>query len=197
MANADEVPRSVAKDRRLRQRRQEARLRLRLAADAVLLAGHHASSPPQQASPELAALRAEVAALRALVHKLVASAAPAEKAREQDKCKQVPQQAEADKVELPQGDVAEESAAPSPTRESDKGTRFVPPQPPRMLGPEELEDLDGGDMDLEIEERRKYLQEMEAARAERKLAKPQAVPVGSRQSPAAPPAKKPGKGRRT
>ena len=38
--------RSSAKDRRLRQRRSDARIRLRLAADAVLLHEHHASAVP-------------------------------------------------------------------------------------------------------------------------------------------------------
>ena len=78
--NVDEkrVVRSRACERRLRKRRQEARLRLQLAADAALLAGHHASAPPSvlgvSSKAELEALRAEVAALRALVDKLVATA---------------------------------------------------------------------------------------------------------------------------
>ena len=55
----------------MRKRRQEARIRVRLAADAVALAGHHASAPPGPLAPvtqaELAALRREFVALRALV----------------------------------------------------------------------------------------------------------------------------------
>ena len=43
-----EKTRSSAKERRLRQRRSDARVRLRLAADAVLLGHHHASDVPQQ-----------------------------------------------------------------------------------------------------------------------------------------------------
>ena len=62
-------------ERRLRKRRQEARLRLRLLEDATLLAGHHASALPSSlgASPdaEIRALRSELAALRALVDKLL------------------------------------------------------------------------------------------------------------------------------
>ena len=76
----DVVVRSRACERRLRKKRHEARLRLQLAADAALLAGHHASAPPSvpgTVSPaELAALRAEVASLRALVEALRAPAAP-------------------------------------------------------------------------------------------------------------------------
>ena len=79
-ANADvEVPhaaaRSPAQERRLRKRRQEARIRMRLAADAALLAGHHASPQPVMlpqgfvyvSQAEFAVLREEVATLRALV----------------------------------------------------------------------------------------------------------------------------------
>ena len=70
----DVVVRSRACERRLRKKRHEARLRLQLAADAALLAGHHASAPPSvpgTVSPaELAALRAEVASLRAMVEAL-------------------------------------------------------------------------------------------------------------------------------
>ena len=69
--------RSPACERRLRQRRQEARLRLRLAADAALVAGHHASAVPSSVAhvsvADFAALRLEVEALRALV---VAAPAP-------------------------------------------------------------------------------------------------------------------------
>ena len=61
--------RSPAADRRLRQRRHEARLRLRLAQDAVVLACHHASAPPRlepaRTSPaEIDALRGEIADLK-------------------------------------------------------------------------------------------------------------------------------------
>lgn len=66
--------RSSACERRLRKRRQEARTRVQLAADAALLAGHHASALPGCMRPqhlavqtEVEALRAEVNALRALV----------------------------------------------------------------------------------------------------------------------------------
>ena len=58
-------------ERRLRQRRQDARVRLRLAADAALLANHHASEVPRElvmvSSAEVVALRREVAELRELV----------------------------------------------------------------------------------------------------------------------------------
>ena len=86
MANAsmatEGVPaRSAAAERRLRQRRQEARIRSRLVADAALLARHHASHPcglqPAPATAgvhelraELEALRSEVAELRAVVGRL-------------------------------------------------------------------------------------------------------------------------------
>ena len=43
-----EKTRSTAQERRLRQRRSDARIRLRLAADAVLLSDHHTSDVPQQ-----------------------------------------------------------------------------------------------------------------------------------------------------
>ena len=43
--------RSVASERRLRLRRQEARLRLRLLADAALLEAHHASQAPRLPQP--------------------------------------------------------------------------------------------------------------------------------------------------
>ena len=42
----DDAPRYRALERRLRRRRQEARLRLRLVADSVLLSKHHASRAP-------------------------------------------------------------------------------------------------------------------------------------------------------
>ena len=42
--------RSSAKERRLRQKRSDARIRLRLAADAALLSEHHASDIPQPAA---------------------------------------------------------------------------------------------------------------------------------------------------
>ena len=45
-----EPVRSSAKERRLRQKRSDARIRLRLAADAVLLGEHHASAVPQKAA---------------------------------------------------------------------------------------------------------------------------------------------------
>ena len=54
--------RSVALERRLRRRRQEARMRLRLAADAVVLSEHHASQVPRFGG--LNALAAEVQLLR-------------------------------------------------------------------------------------------------------------------------------------
>ena len=46
LPECDEAPRSRALERRLRRRRQEARLRLRLVADSVLLSQHHASRVP-------------------------------------------------------------------------------------------------------------------------------------------------------
>ena len=75
--------RGPAMERRLRRRRQEARLRLRLLADSVILAGHHASQPPalvaaDASTPwlgwkrEASELRALVDALRAQVDSLVA-----------------------------------------------------------------------------------------------------------------------------
>ena len=45
-----EQVRSTAKERRLRQRRSDARIRLRLAADAALLSEHHASAVPQHSA---------------------------------------------------------------------------------------------------------------------------------------------------
>ena len=77
-------PRSPAHDRRLRQLRQNARVRLRLAADVALLTAHHASHPPvlvtaplARAGPgwrhEAAALREQITDLRALVVALMAA----------------------------------------------------------------------------------------------------------------------------
>ena len=77
-------PRSPAHDRRLRQLRQNARLRLRLVADVALLSAHHASHPPvlvaaplARAGPgwrhEAAALREQITDLRALVVALMAA----------------------------------------------------------------------------------------------------------------------------
>ena len=43
-------PRSAAKERRLRKQRSDARIRLRIAADASLLANHHASAVPMMGS---------------------------------------------------------------------------------------------------------------------------------------------------
>ena len=86
MSNADvevgqAAARSPAAERRLRKRRQEARIRMRLAADAALLASHHASQAPAVvprefvlvSQVEIAALRDEVKALRAQVMALQAS----------------------------------------------------------------------------------------------------------------------------
>ena len=85
MANVDQelgqaAARSPALERRLRKRRQEARLRMRLAADAALLAQHHASDAPSAlpsgymlvSQAELAALREDIATLRAQVCQLQA-----------------------------------------------------------------------------------------------------------------------------
>ena len=77
-------PRSPAHDRRLRQLRQNAKLRLRLVADVALLSAHHAShppvlvaAPPARAGPgwrhEAAALREQITDLRALVVALMAA----------------------------------------------------------------------------------------------------------------------------
>ena len=63
--------RSTAMERRLRLRRQEARLRLKLLADAALLEAHHASQAPRMASmppcgpPAQPPLRVQFAALQA------------------------------------------------------------------------------------------------------------------------------------
>ena len=69
--------RSPALERRLRRRRQEARIRARLAADAGLLSAHHASAPPGASAPDLQAqvhsLVSEVATLRLLVRTLATS----------------------------------------------------------------------------------------------------------------------------
>ena len=64
------APRSPALERRLRQRRAEARIRLRILADSSLLSGHHASQVPRVAAAaartsELAAVLADAASLRA------------------------------------------------------------------------------------------------------------------------------------
>ena len=58
--------RSAALERRLRRRRQEARMRLRLVAGAVVLCKHHASQVPRVvlSSDECNALAAEVKLLR-------------------------------------------------------------------------------------------------------------------------------------
>ena len=70
-----ESVRSSAKERRLRQKRSDARVRLRLAADAALLSEHHASAMPQQAAAS--ALRGDkvVALLEQLAHSRVPSVA--------------------------------------------------------------------------------------------------------------------------
>ena len=73
--------RSVASERRLRLRRQEARLRLRLLADAALLGAHHASQAPRLPQPtrgggdsdaEARSLRNELVAMRSLLSALEA-----------------------------------------------------------------------------------------------------------------------------
>ena len=58
-------PRSHALERRLRRRRQEARLRLRLVADCAVLQSHHASAVPLM--PPQGSLRSELGLLHALV----------------------------------------------------------------------------------------------------------------------------------
>ena len=64
-------PRSPAMERRLRRRRAEARLRLRLVADASLLSQHHtAPLPPAAAHSELSELRRVVATLQSQFAKL-------------------------------------------------------------------------------------------------------------------------------
>ena len=54
-ASFEPVPaaRSRALERRLRRRRQEARIRLRLVADAAFLSGHHASQVPLVGAPAM------------------------------------------------------------------------------------------------------------------------------------------------
>ena len=73
-ADAAPAGRSPAAERRLRQRRSEARIRSRLAADAALLAGHHASAPcgqtPASAALHADSLRGQLVALRAEVLEL-------------------------------------------------------------------------------------------------------------------------------
>ena len=69
-ADAAPAGRSPAAERRLRQRRREARIRSRLAADAALLAGHHASAPCGQAALHADSLRGQLVALRAEVLEL-------------------------------------------------------------------------------------------------------------------------------
>ena len=64
------APRSPALERRLRQRRAEARIRLRILADSSLLSGHHASQVPRVAAAaarttELAGVLADIANMRA------------------------------------------------------------------------------------------------------------------------------------
>ena len=85
MVNAGSGPgepacRSPALERRLRRRRQEARIRARLATDAVLLTAHHASAPPGASAPDLQAqvhsLASEVARLRHIVELLMVLAEP-------------------------------------------------------------------------------------------------------------------------
>ena len=102
-AGPQPTARSPARDRRLRQLRQNARVRLRLVADVAMLAAHHSSHPPvlvdapvARAGPgwrhEAAALRGQITDLRALVVSLMAAhhhgpagpAAPAVVAREHD-----------------------------------------------------------------------------------------------------------------
>ena len=82
MAQEGHAGRSPAQERRLRKRRQEARVRFRLAADAALLSCHHASTPPCGLAAQPAthvslavvvALREEIAELRALVLELQSS----------------------------------------------------------------------------------------------------------------------------
>ena len=67
---AVDAPRSPALERRLRQRRAEARVRFRILADSSLLSGHHASQLPRVAAAaahttELAGVLADIANLRA------------------------------------------------------------------------------------------------------------------------------------
>ena len=61
-------PWSHALERRLRRRRQEARLRLRLVADCAVPQSHHASAAP--AMPAQGSLRSELGLLRTLVEEL-------------------------------------------------------------------------------------------------------------------------------
>ena len=83
-AGPQPTARSPARDRRLRQLRQNARVRLRLVADVAMLAAHHSSHPPvlvdapvARAGPgwrhEAAALREQITDLRALVVSLMAA----------------------------------------------------------------------------------------------------------------------------
>ena len=77
VAGSHVAPRSPARERRLRQMRQNARVRLRLVADVTLLTAHHSSQPPcgPPAQPGLHAppsLRVQFAALQASFDALLA-----------------------------------------------------------------------------------------------------------------------------
>ena len=74
-APAAPVVRSAALERRLRRRRQEARIRARLASDGAILLAHHACTPPSAplAQPRaLAQLREQLEALQVRFNELLA-----------------------------------------------------------------------------------------------------------------------------
>ena len=74
-APATPVVRSAALERRLRRRRQEARIRARLASDGAILLAHHACTPPSAplAQPRaLAQLREQLEALQVRFNELLA-----------------------------------------------------------------------------------------------------------------------------
>ena len=74
-----EQVRPSAKERRLRQRRSDARIRVRLAADAVLLGEHHASAVPQSGtragpcSNKIVALLEQVVAQQGALFSVIAA----------------------------------------------------------------------------------------------------------------------------
>ena len=72
---ATPVVRSAALERRLRQRRQEARIRARLACDGAILQCHHASQRPSAPAPPPSSLRLALVVLQRQVEDLQATVA--------------------------------------------------------------------------------------------------------------------------